>query len=74
MYLLCQLMANVHSTSLAFCLGTDKSVLELQLFSADPQDSLAACSWRSNLILISRLQFQSHILRILLQLDFSMNP
>ena len=65
---------NAYSTSLVFCLPANKSAFELQLPSTDPQDSRAACPWPSNLILVSRLQFQSNTLRILLHLDFAMNP
>ena len=52
-------MENAYSTSPVFCLATNKSALGLQLSSADSQDSFAACHWLSNLILVSRLQFQS---------------
>ena len=46
-YLLFQLMANAYSTSLVFCLLANKSALELQVSSADRQDLLATCPWRS---------------------------
>ena len=73
-YLLSQLMANAYSISLVFGYIQTKVYLSCSYLQLTLKTHLQLNVLGVDMIPVSTLQFQPNTLRILLQLDFAMNP